>query len=217
MATGDVNDIVNRMVAVLPPWFPTPLATAPIVRAVLTGIATPLSWAYNLISFARTQTRIKTMSGAFLDLAAWDYLGPTFTRRASETDSAFQSRILAFLVLPRNTVAGITAMLLALTGRTPAVLEPAIGTGGWDQTPAFAWDSAGCWSGSSLSITAFRPFGLGFPNVDGWDGSVGGWDVGAVEWTDIGQITGQVTDAEITMRVRQWVAAGVNYTLTISG
>ena len=107
-------------------------------------------------------------------------------------------------------------MLLALTGRTPAVIEPGIGTGGWDQTPAFAFDFAGCWSGGTLSITAFRPPGQGIPGVDGWDGSIGGFDTGAVEWSDIGQVTGQVTDAEITLRVRQWVAAGVNYTLTIS-
>lgn len=215
MAIGDVGDIHKRIRAVLPPWFPS-IGGAPILGAIIKGISTNFDWIYSLFAYAKSQTRIKTASGPFLDLAAWDYLGPSFTRRVSESDASFQSRIIAFLLLPRNTVAGITKMLVALTGRSPAILEPAIGTGGWDQTPAFAFDSAGCWSGSSLSITAFRPPGQGIPTVDGFDGGGGGFDVGAFEWTDISQVTGAVTDAEITLRVRQWVAAGVSYTLQIS-
>lgn len=215
MATGDAGDVHRRIRAVLPPWFPS-IGNAPILGAILKGLSTNFAWVYSLYAYARSQTRIKTGSGPFLDLISWDYLGTTFTRRGSESDPSFQSRILAFLLLPRNTVAGITAMLLALTGRSPAIIEPAIGTGGWDQTPAFAFDDAGCWSGTSLTITAFRPPGQGIPLVDGFDGSVGGFDVGAFEWSDISQVTGAVTDAEITMRVRQWVAAGVNYTLQIS-
>lgn len=213
MSTGSVTDIVGRLRAVLPPWFPT---VAPVLNGLLTGFATSAAFIYSLYQYAQTQTRITTQTGAWLDLTAWDYLGPTFLRRTGESDTSFQSRIITWLTLPRVTVAGITAMLRALTGRTPAVLEPAIGTGGWDQTPALAYDVAGCWSGSSLSITAFRPPGQGIPLVDGFDGGAGGYDVGAIEWSDIGQVTGQVTDAEITLRVRQWVAAGVNYSLTIS-
>jgi hypothetical protein len=213
MATGDVPNVLARLRAVLPPWFP---AVAPVLNGLLSGFATNASWLYSLYQFAQAQTRIRTASGAWLDLVAWDYFGPTFTRRLGESDASFQSRILTFLLLPRNTVSGITRMLIALTGRTPSIIEPAIGTGGWDQATAFAFDNAGCWSGSTLSITAFRPPGQGVPGVDGFDGSIGGFDSGAVEWADLGQITGQVTDAEITMRVRQWVAAGVNYTLTIT-
>lgn len=213
MAIGDTANIISRLRAVLPPWFPT---VAPVLNGLLTGFATNASWIYSLYQYAQTQTRIKTATGAWLDLIAWDYFGPTFPRRLGESDASFQNRILTFLLLPKNTVAGITNMLIALTGRTPSIIEPAIGTGGWDQATAFAFDSAGCWSGSSLSITAFRPPGQGIPSVDGFDGSIGGFDSGSLEWADLGAITGQVTDAEITMRVRQWVAAGVNYTLTIS-
>lgn len=208
-----IQDLVNRLRSVLPPWFPN---VAPILTAVLSAFSTNLLWVYSLLLYAKNQTRITTMTDAWLDLAAWDYLGPTFTRRLSESDTSFRSRILTFLLLPRNTVAGITAMLLALTGRTPAILEPAIGTGGWDQTPAFAFDSAGCWSGSTLSITAFRPYGQGVPNIDGFDFGAGGWGVGAFEFFDISQVTGAITDAEINTRVRQWVAAGVQYNLIIS-
>jgi hypothetical protein len=216
MATGDVNDIVNRMVAVLPPWFPTPIASSPILQGVLTGIATPLAFAYSAIAYSRLQSRLKTMFGPFLDLATFDYLGPTFARRLGETDMSFQSRLLGLLLCPRNTLSGITQMLTVLTGYAPAILEPGVGGGGWDDTPAFAFDDAGCWSGGTLSITAFRPPGQGIPNVDGFDGGNGGFDVGVIEWSDISQVTGAVTDAEIALRVRQWVAAGVNYTLTIS-
>ena len=214
MATGDVGDVLARLRSTLPPWFPA-RGSAPIVDAALTGIATLQSYVYSLIQYARAQSRIKTATGAWLDLIAWDYLGPTFTRRSSESDASFRARILAFLLIPRNTIAGITAMLIALTGRTPAIIEPASNIGGWD-IGFFAFDTSGCWGGSGLLITAFRPPGQGIPLVDGLDGYAGGFDVGSIEWTDGSAVTGQVTDAEITQRVRQWVAAGVSYTLTIS-
>jgi hypothetical protein len=214
MATGDVADIKARLRSLLPPWFPA-AGSAPVVDGVLAGIATLQSFIYGLIAYARTQARIGTASGAWLDLIAWDFLGPTFTRRASESDGTFQARILAFLLIPRNTLAGITAMLIALTGRAPAIIEPATNVGGWD-IGYFAFDSSGCWGGTQLSITAFRPPGQGIPLVDGFDGYAAGWDVGTAEWSDASQYSGQVTDAEITLRVRQWVAAGVNYRLSIS-
>lgn len=214
MATGDVQDMVSRLRSLLPPWFPAS-GQAPIVDAVLTGIATLHAFVYSLLAYARLQSRIRTASGAWLDLIAWDYLGPTFTRRASESDASFRARILAFLLIPRNTVAGITAMLVALTGRTPSIIEPATNVGAWD-VGFLGFDQSGCWSGNSLLITAFRPPGQGIPLVNGFDGYASGWDVGAAEWSDPSQTTGQVTDAEITQRVRQWVAAGVPYVLTIS-
>src|SRR5579859_7289014 len=108
MATGDVNDVLSRLRAVLPPWFPT---ISPILKGLLTGFATNASWIYTLYQYAKSQTRIHTANGAWLDLIAWDYLGATFGRRTSESDTSFQSRIIAFLMIPKNTVAGITAML----------------------------------------------------------------------------------------------------------
>lgn len=214
MATGDTSDIVSRLRATLPPWFPAQ-GSAPILDSILSGFASLQSYVYSLIGYARSQSRIKTAFGGWLDLIAWDFLGPTFTRRTSESDASFKSRILAFLLIPRNTVAGITAMLLALTGRTPAIIEPSTNVGGWD-IGFFAFDHSGCWGGNALLITAFRPPGQGIPLVDGLDGYAGGFDVGSLEWADNSQVTGQVTDAEITQRVNQWVAAGVSYVLTIS-
>lgn len=214
MATGDVPDCLNRIRAVLPPWFPSP-ENSPVINAVATGAATVASNLYALAQYAKLQTRIKTATGGWLDLIAFDYLGPTFQRRASESDVSFQSRILTFLLIPRLTVAGITAMLIALTGRTPSIIEAGAGGGGYD-LGELAFDTAGCWVGQNLVITAFRPPGQGVPLVDGYDGGAGGFDVGAIEWVDNTQVTGQITDAEITLRVRQWMAAGVSYVLSIS-
>lgn len=215
MAIGDINDITSRIKNQLPPtWFP---GVAPVLNALLSGLASAHVLIYTLWAYAKLQTRILTATGAFLDLIAWDYLGPTFTRRTSETDASFKSRIIAFLLLQRCTYSGIKAMLLALTGRTPSIIMPCVGTGAWDAASAFAFDACGCWSGGApLAIVAFRPPGQGIPVVNGFDGYNSGFDVGFSEWSDINQVTGQVTDAEITLRTSQWVAAGVNYTLNIS-
>jgi len=214
MAVGDANDMLSRLRGLLPPWFP-PRGSAPVLDGALTGIANTLAFVYSLIAYACNQTRIATATDAWLDLIAFDFLGPTFVRRQSETDASFRTRIKTFLLMPRVTLAGITAMLLALTGRAPAVINLASAPEGWD-IGTFAFDDAGCWAGGALAITAFRPPGQGIPNVDGFDGYSGGFDTGAIEWTDSSAVTGQVTDAEITSMVSQWVAAGVNYTLTIS-
>src|SRR5579883_2162004 len=109
MATGDVQDIINRLRSVMPPWFPS---NGPVVTALLTGLATSGSFIYGYIQFMRTQSRIATASGGFLDLIANDYFGTNFLRRAAEPDSVYRARILKELLRPRVTLAALTQMLI---------------------------------------------------------------------------------------------------------
>jgi hypothetical protein len=124
MATGDVNDLVYRLRANAPPWFPNQ-GSAPVVDGVLTGIATLLSYVYQLIQYARAQSRIRTSSGGWIDLIAWDYLGSRFTRLPGEGDSAFLARLLPELVRRRVTRAAIQQALVQLTGFPVRIIEPA--------------------------------------------------------------------------------------------
>jgi hypothetical protein len=124
VATGDVNDIVYRLRANAPPWFPNQ-GSAPVVDGILTGIATLLSYVYQLIQYARAQSRIRTSSGGWIDLIAWDFLGSRFTRLPGESDTAFLGRLLPELVRRRVTRTAIQQALVQLTGYPVRIIEPA--------------------------------------------------------------------------------------------
>ncbi len=79
--TGDTNDMLARLKLVLPArWFSD---TTPILDALLTGLASAWSGLYALLSYVRSQGRIATASGIFLDIASTDYLGDALPRRAT--------------------------------------------------------------------------------------------------------------------------------------
>lgn len=125
MATGDVTDMQARLRGLLPPWFPN-VGSAPVVDGVLTGIATLLSLMYGLIAYARLQTRIRSATGGFLDLIAWDFLGGRFTRFPGESDQAFLPRLLTELTRRRVTRAAIIAALEQATGYPVRLIEPGV-------------------------------------------------------------------------------------------
>ncbi len=204
MATGTQADFLARLKAVLPGrWFPD---TMPILDGVLSGLASAWATTYSLLQFVKAQARIATASGVYLDLIATDYFGFFILRRTNESDVNFSARICRELFREKGTRAGLISALVALTGRTPGVFEPAytFETGGWE-TGAFAFDTAGGWGELDLPfqafITAYRPAGgrianvAGFYTGSGWSG--GGWDVGAIEWIDASMFGSQVSDADI--------------------
>src|SRR5260370_36348429 len=116
--TGTIADIVNRLRATLAPWFPD-LPSAPVLNAVLTSQADQFAFIYQYLQFAANQTRIKTATGGWLDLIAWDYFGARFTRRINEPDASFASRILKGLLRPRQTRAAVSERLRGLVRTAP--------------------------------------------------------------------------------------------------
>ena len=210
MATGDQSDFAGRLRATLPAgWFG---GTSPVLSAVLGGWAAAWASLYALYAYVRLQARIATATGVFLDAIAVDFFGLTLARAVNETDTAFSARIRATLFQPQATRASVVAALVALTGRTPVVFEPAnpSDTGGWSDGSfvnayGLAWDTAGGWGELDLPfqffLTAYRPSGGGVANVGGfytgtgWAG--GGWDQGAIEWISPDLVLGQVTDTQI--------------------
>lgn len=216
MSTGDVKDMAARIAATLPPWVPTSL---PIINAVLTGIAKGFSSVYVLLQFMRAQSRVRTASGGFLDLISLDYFGTNMVRRTGEPDATFQARLLKELLRPRVTVAAIRQMLIDLTGRIPIITEPGnpANIGGLDTGP-LALDIDGCSivvAGNQVFITAFRPQGNGVPLVSGADSFESGLDIGFLSLIDLSQITGNISDTEITAQILRTVAAGIDAEITI--
>ena len=213
MATGDSNDVVSRVFATLPPWFPD-LTTAPILNSILQGIGDAYSFVYSYLQFATLQTRIKTATGGWLDLIAWDFFGSRFLRRSGEADAIFQGRILVELLRPRATRGAVIEAVTDLTGVAPLVCEPwntndcgayGIGTSGYGV--------AGCYGSISLPnqifLTVQRPPGAGVPNVGGYGvGGLIGYGV-AGELADLSQMAGPIPDSEIYETIAQTVAAGI--------
>lgn len=195
--------MLARLKAVLPPrWFPD---SAPVLDAVLSGVAEVWARLYAQLEAVRLQTRIATATDAFLDMIAVDFFGSSLPRRSLETDTAFRGRIQRELLRERGTRRAIVAALTDLTGRTPMVFEPArpADTGGWGA--GVGYGQAGRWGSLALPmqcfVTAYRPAGQGIGVVAGWGASAAGWGVGAVEYGSLAQIAGQVTDAEIAAAV----------------
>lgn len=218
MATGDALDFRGRLRAALPAaWFPVTGTTdavgaTPFLDAVLSGLASAWASLYSSLQFVAAQARIATASGVWLDLLATDYFGLNLQRFTSETDAAYRARIKATLFQPQGTRAALVANLVALTGRTPAIFEPAnpTDTGGYGyqgmtQGTGLGYGVAGGYGSLMLPfqafVTAYRPTGGGVANVagyylgTGWAG--GGYGVGAIEYASLDMVRGSVTDTDI--------------------
>lgn len=121
MATGESRDIVNRVKRLIPHrWFSY---AAPLRDAILGGLSDTASSFYDLILFAQQQARIKTASGPFLDMIAYEYLG-RFLLRSDASDEVFRQQILSTVLQERVTRAGVTSVLTKLTGNPPIIFEP---------------------------------------------------------------------------------------------
>lgn len=210
--TGDAQDITTRLKALFPGgWFRGP---TPVLDAVLSGVSTPLAAAYALCTYARLQTRISTATDGFLDLIGYDYFGGKLPRRSRETDDLYRARILAALLAEKGTRRGLIRTLVTLTGRTPLVFEPSrpLDTGGYD-VGGCGYDVAGGYGALDLPyqafVTAYRPAGQGIPNLSGYDSGPGGYDVGGqLAYTDLSQVQGAATDADIYAAISDVIEAG---------
>jgi hypothetical protein len=221
--TGDQDDMLARLKSVLPPWFPT---STPVLDAVLTGFASVAASVYALLAYVTLQTRISTATDGFIDLISLDFFGRRFQRRPTEADPSYRARILKEVVRTRGTIASIKQVLLDLTGREPLIFEPprpaaggygiACGYGlGGPVAPAYDISSAGAYGSPSypaqVFITAYRPIiTYGVPNVNGYNGYLGGYGVGAIEYVAMpGEAEGVIDDAAILAAVESVRAAGV--------
>lgn len=131
---GSAADFARRVRSLLPSgWFPAaPVSDqdeqAPVLAAFLLGFGAVFAGAWTLLRQVAAQTRLASMSGAFLDMAAADYFGGTgLLRRKGEVDAAYRVRIRDSLVAARNTRAAVAAATTAVTGAVPRIIEPMSG------------------------------------------------------------------------------------------
>lgn len=191
--------MLARMRAVVPlRWFGD---NAPVLDGVLGGAAEIWSRVYRLLAASIRQTRLATADDGFLDMFAADYFGRRLRRRRAEMDDPYRGRIAAELLRERGTKRAVVAVLEDLTGRQPILFEPArpADTGGWGGGAGYG--AGGGWGNLDLPmqcfVTALRPHGQGIGTVAGWGASIGAWRGGALKYSSLGEINGQVTDADI--------------------
>jgi len=169
--TGDAGDMARRLRAVLPAgWFGE---TTPVLDGLLQGMGAGFAATWSLLQAVITQTRIATATNTFLDTISEDYFGADLVRFAGEQDAAFRTRILADLLRPRGTRAAVVLALTQLTGRAPAIFEPArtSDTGGYTVGGA-GYGAGGGWGSLLLPyqffLTAYRPRGGGIALFAGY-------------------------------------------------
>jgi hypothetical protein len=146
MALGDAEDFRIRLRKLIPfSWFPRP---AQILWGLLTGAANVFSAAYAQVKYAKTQTRLATMSDAFLDIAAMDYCGARLPRNPGESDNYYRQRIGMEVLRLRNTRQSVLVAIIELTGRVPQIFEP------WNTNDTAAWDVSP-WGGDPFTAKAY--------------------------------------------------------------
>jgi hypothetical protein len=168
---GDTDDMQRRLRAMLPAgWFGD---DTPVLDQLLQSLGAGFSAFWTLLQDVTAQSRIATAWGGFLDLIAADFFGAALVRFPDEQDDAFRSRIRETLLRPLGTRAAITSALVALTGQTPIIFEPArtSDTGGYT-VGGIGFGMAGGWGSLILPfqffITVVRPRGAGIANLAGY-------------------------------------------------
>ena len=215
--TGDQNDMLWRIKQVLPlRWFPD---SSPVLDTVLSGLGWAWAWVYSLLQEVKAQARLSTASDTWLDLIAEDYFGADLARRAGEGDDAYRLRIQRELVRERGTRQAVVAALCDITGRSPAIFEPAftLDTGGYCSTAGAgggsAYGLAGGWGSLELPmqffVTAYRPVGAGITSVSGWCCDGAGYGEGSLEYASLTMMQSQVTDADLFQAIASVVPVGV--------
>ena len=224
---GDQADMAARLRSVLPPrWFGD---VTPVLDSLLNGLASGWAYSYQLLQYTRSQTRLATASGRWLDLIARDFFGNLLSRRTGQSDDGFRLVVQRNILRPRGTRAAVISALTDLTGRSPVVFEPrnTTDTGGYGHASPSGEVSGGgigyCrnggWGNLALPfqcfVTAFRPRGNGVSDVSGWGLYNGGYGVGPIEYADMDLIKGHVSDVEIENILARTAPVGVVMWLNI--
>lgn len=198
------SSIIARLRAVLPArWFAD---DTPVLDALLAGLADAWVRLHALLDAARRQMRLRTAEGAFLDLAARDFMGQRLARRRGEPDSLYRPRLLAALQRSRATRSAVEAALQDLMGATPIIFEPTRPADTGAYNVASGYGVAGGWGSLSLPFQSFvtvrRPRGQGVAEVAGY--GTGGPLARVTDAT----IAGAVTDADIMAAIADTLPAG---------
>lgn len=194
MTTGTALDILQRVKRLIPNrWFSY---VAPYRDAIMGGLSDLASWSYNLVLYARAQTRIATAYGIWLDVISYDYLGRFLVRNGMQ-DDVFRATIRATILQERVTRAGMINALTVLTGKVPWIFEPwnTFDTGAYSGprntgSPQYGSMGYGVGQGgygnmglpAQTFLNVQRSLPSGVPRVGGYSNPISGYGLGSVEY-----------------------------------
>lgn len=201
----DASTFAVRLRTLLPKsWFPD---TAPILDAILSSFAEPWAWLSRMLCYAAKQARVATATGAWLDLAATDYLGTTLPRLSGESDSSYRHRVKQNILRGAATRSAIISAIQESAGAVVTVFEPGkcSDTGAYgsltDSLSTAAYGLAGGWGNLNLPYQFFMSVATtaqpGNPEPIGYGISGGGYGAGSVEYCSSASIPGELTDDDI--------------------
>lgn len=130
MADTTQNGFALRIRRLLPTgWFPPAPAAgqaeqAPVLNALLQGYGSVFAWLWAMLAGTDAQTRLATMTGAFLDMFAADFFGTMLTRNPGESDDAFRTRIEEALFPSLGTRPDVVNTIADEVGQAGRVIEP---------------------------------------------------------------------------------------------
>jgi hypothetical protein len=211
------EDIFQRIKKVLPGrWFGE---NTPVLDSVLNALAAGWLSQFDLLDYAKLQTRVRSATGSWLDLIARDYFGRRVGRRKAENDTSLRQRILRELLSDRCTREAVHDLLLDLTGKQPIIFEPAnpqdTGCYGSPSSPnsgMIGYCVSGGWgslnSPFQTFIRAFRPTTPGVAMINGWNGPGGGFGVGCNAYISAEMNSSQASDADMYQEVSRISPAG---------
>lgn len=214
--TGDAEDMMARQIAVLPPWWGAPGIIPATLRLPLAMSARVGAWLHALFAYARLQTRIKTATGGWLDLIAWDFFGRRIRRRAGQPDDSFRRRILAEMFRPRATRPAMASALRDLTGREPRIFEPSRpqDTGGIGIPSGLAIGTTGAIGSLALPgnvfIDVYRSPDAGIAYAAGIGTPAGGIGIPSrLVIANLDLVRGALTDADVYGAIEATRPAGI--------
>lgn len=213
----DRPSIQSRLRSLLPKgWFPD---AAPNLDAILASLATTWSWIAALICAVRSQSRLETASGLWLDFAARDYLGTALARKIGESDTAFRQRISDSILLRTTTRLALTTGISRLTGYTVRVFEPArcADTGAYGATDlasiaapcAFSYGECGGWGSltatNQIFITISTSPQAGEPRPSGYCNITGGYGGGSIFFNQLETVRNRIADIAVIALIHRLI------------
>lgn len=164
MAQNDQQDFLQRLLAAFPQsWLNS--GDNPIIYGVLNACAYCLAYLYDMIAYVALQTRIKTATGGFLDMAAADYFGTKMQRWINESDELYRDRILKSLLQERITKRAIAKALKDLTGNEPVLYEPQSTQMGYGVSGTAGYSKAGRYGSNLVPFQGFVTVTIGVPGA----------------------------------------------------
>lgn len=181
MASGDLQDFINRLIRELPlGWFPVQTT---FLSAVISAYATVYQFINAQSLQVKLQMRLQTATGGNLDLIAQDFFGNQLPRRFQEGDETYRNRILALLLQEKATRRGLFNILKIFTGRDPVLFEPWYppDTGGYNVATAIGYSVAGKYGSNDYPyqgfVDVFPPYDRGAAFYKGYNSPAWGYNV----------------------------------------